>query len=35
MPLIDHLKENVYEFRKLDDYTQMADGIDRGESGNF
>lgn len=31
--LIDNFKENVYEFRKLDDYTNMSDGIDRGESG--
>ena len=30
--LVNSLKENIYEFRNFDNYTLMADGVDRGES---
>ena len=30
--VVDSFKENVYEFRKMDDFNARSGGIDQGES---
>jgi hypothetical protein len=33
--IVDNFKENVYEFRKLDDYSHKSGSIDQGESSKI